>query len=85
MGLQPPTIWPGHHLGAIDARAIVPVKDTHGGLTIFALGRPTHYLLDGEWYAAASTRETAPVVLAASCGGDTEDQSDGGDTPRPRA
>ena len=44
----PASIWPSHHLGAIDARAIVRVEDPHGGLIIYAYGRPTHYLLDGE-------------------------------------
>jgi hypothetical protein len=39
-------------MGAVDARAIVPVQDAHGGVTIFYQGRPTHYLLAGEWYEA---------------------------------
>ena len=26
---------------AVDARAIVPVQDTHGGVTIYYQGRPT--------------------------------------------
>ena len=52
----PASIWPSHHLCAIDARAIVRVEDPHGGLSIYAYGRPTHYLLDGEWYAAAPRR-----------------------------
>ena len=39
-------------MGAVDARAIVPVEDAHGGVTIYYLGRPTHYLLAGEWYQA---------------------------------
>ena len=39
-------------MGAIDARAIVPVQDTHGGVTIYYQGRPTRYLLAGEWYEA---------------------------------
>ncbi len=46
---------PGPHLtgmGAVDARAIVPVKDAHGGVSIYYLGRPTYYLLAGEWYQA---------------------------------
>ena len=38
--------------GAVDARAIVPVQDAHGGVTIYYQGRPTHYLLAGEWYEA---------------------------------
>ena len=37
---------------AVDARAIVPVQDTHGGVTIYYQGRPTRYLLAGEWYEA---------------------------------
>ncbi|MDP6581876.1 MAG: hypothetical protein QF681_14575 [Vicinamibacterales bacterium] len=40
-------------MGAVDARAIVPVEDVHGGLTIYYQGRPTHYLLAGEWYLAS--------------------------------
>ena len=39
-------------MGAVDARAIVPVQDAHGGVTIYYRGRPTHYLLAGEWYQA---------------------------------
>ena len=39
-------------MGAVDARAIVPVEDAHGGVTIYYQGRPTHYLLAGEWYRA---------------------------------
>ncbi len=39
-------------MGAVDARAIVPVQDAHGGVTIYYQGRPTHYLLAGEWYQA---------------------------------
>ena len=38
--------------GAVDVRDIRPVQDAHGGLTIFYKGRPTHYLLGGEWYQA---------------------------------
>ncbi|MDP7340235.1 MAG: hypothetical protein QF786_13025, partial [Vicinamibacterales bacterium] len=40
-------------MGAVDARAIVPVEDVHGGLTIYYQGRPTRYLLAGEWYLAS--------------------------------
>ena len=39
-------------MGAVDARAIVPVEDAHGGVTIYYQGHPTHYLLAGEWYRA---------------------------------
>ena len=39
-------------MGAVDARAIVPVKDAHGGVTIYHRGCPTHYLLAGERYEA---------------------------------
>ena len=49
------------HMGAIDARAIVPVRDAHGGLTMYSRGRPTHYLLAGEWYVAAP-RPHAPQL-----------------------
>lgn len=57
-------------MAAVDARDIVTVQDPHGGLTVYFQDRPTHYLLDGEWYRAAplppgaaplpaSARETA--------------------------
>ena len=48
----PPGSWDMKLMGAVDARAIVPVADPHGGLTIYYRGRPTHYLLAGEWYLA---------------------------------
>ena len=38
--------------GAVDARAIVSVKDPHGGLTVYYRGRPISYLMAGEWYPA---------------------------------
>jgi len=47
--------------GAIDARAIVPVVDAHGGVTIYCQGRPIHYLLGGEWYAARPDLPRPPV------------------------
>mgnify|MGYP006928238029 CR=1 FL=1 len=53
MDRQPPSIRHRPHMGAIDARAIVPVRDAHGGVTIYSRGRLTHYLLAGEWYTAA--------------------------------
>ena len=43
-------------MGAVDARAIVPVEDVHGGLTIYYQGRPIRYLLAGEWYLASPGR-----------------------------
>lgn len=52
-------------VGAVDARDIRPVQDSHGGLTIYYRGRPTHYLLEGEWYHAfpepTGNRATADV------------------------
>ena len=39
-------------MAAFDARDIVTVQDAHGGLTVYFQDRPTHYLLDGEWYRA---------------------------------
>ena len=48
----PPSIRDLKLMGAVDARAIVPVQDAHGGVTIYYQGRPTHYLLSGEWYEA---------------------------------
>lgn len=49
---SPPGIRDLKLMGAVDARAIVPVQDAHGGVTIYYQGRPTHYLLAGEWYEA---------------------------------
>ena len=39
-------------IAAVDARDIVTVQDSHGGRTVYFRDRPTHYLLDGEWYRA---------------------------------
>jgi len=39
-------------MAAVDARDIVTVQDSHGGRTVYFRDRPTHYLLDGEWYRA---------------------------------
>lgn len=50
------------HMGAIDARVIVPVRDAHGGVTMYSRGCPTHYLLAGEWYVAAP-RPRAPRLV----------------------
>jgi len=49
-------------MGAVDARAIVPVEDAHGGVTIYYQGRPTHYLLAGEWYQAVPAQR-GPIQL----------------------
>ena len=49
---SPPGIRDLKLMGAVAARAIVPVQDAHGGVTIYYQGRPTHYLLAGEWYEA---------------------------------
>ena len=49
---SPPSIRDLKLMGAVDARVIVPVQDAHGGVTIYYRGRPTHYLLAGEWYQA---------------------------------
>ncbi len=56
-------------MGAVDARDIVPVEDIHGGVTIYHRGRPTRYLLAGEWYQArpelGPLGATSPVEPAA--------------------
>ncbi|SVA41348.1 uncharacterized protein METZ01_LOCUS94202 [marine metagenome] len=39
--------------GAVDARAIVTVKDPYGGLTVYYRGRLISYLMAGEWYPAS--------------------------------
>ena len=49
-------------MAAVDARDIVTVEDPHGGLTVYFRDRPTHYLLDGEWYRAVPLPgSSAPV------------------------
>ncbi len=58
--------WPPSHSGASDARAIIPVKDAHGGVTIYSHGRPSYYLLAGEWYAAAPAPDLASVAASTS-------------------
>ena len=47
-----PTLREPAPTAAFDARDIVTVQDAHGGLTVYFQDRPTHYLLDGEWYRA---------------------------------
>jgi hypothetical protein len=49
-------------MAAVDARDIVTVQDSHGGLTVYFRDRPTHYLLDGEWYRAVPPGSAAPVA-----------------------
>ena len=49
---SPPSTRDLKLMGAVDARAIVPVQDAHGGVTIYYQGRPTRYLMAGEWYQA---------------------------------
>ena len=39
-------------VAAIDARALVPVSDEIGGVVIYLSGRPSYYVLNGEWFAA---------------------------------
>lgn len=62
------------HMGAIDARAIVSVGDAHGGVTMYSGGRPTRYLLAGEWYVAAP-RPRAPRLAESPVRTRTGDQS----------
>lgn len=76
MDLPPFVTWPPRHAGASDARAIVPVRDPYGGLTIYSHGRPTHYLLAGEWFAAASPPASDAV-------GSTTPRPALSETPRP--
>jgi hypothetical protein len=35
-----------------DARAVVAVEDDIGGTVIYTNGRPSYYVLDGEWFQA---------------------------------
>jgi hypothetical protein len=72
MDLPPSVTWPRRHSGASDARAIVPVRDAHGGLTIYAHGRPTYYLLAGEWYPAAPSPASGGVASATPRPGPSE-------------
>lgn len=51
-------------MAAVDARDIVTVQDSHGGLTVYFRDRPTHYLLDGEWYRAVPS-PGAPALVPA--------------------
>jgi hypothetical protein len=44
-------------VGAVDARDILPVQDEHGGVTIYYRGRPSLYMLAGEWYRASPEPE----------------------------
>ena len=53
---------------AVDARAICPVADQHGGLVLYDRGRPTHYLLAGEWYTAIPFDPHHPPWRAAAHG-----------------
>ncbi len=63
---SPPSIRDLKLMGAVDARAIVPVQDAHGGVTIYYQGRLTHYLLAGEWYQALPEPTGGSVSRAAS-------------------
>ena len=37
---------------AVDARTLVPVSDEIGGVVIYLNGRPSYYVLNGEWFTA---------------------------------
>jgi hypothetical protein len=39
---------------AVDARSLVPVSDEIGGVVIYIGGRPSYYVLNGEWFAAVA-------------------------------
>ena len=52
MELLRPSICDFEAPGAVDARAIVSVKDPYGGLTVYYRGRLISYLMAGEWYPA---------------------------------
>ena len=52
MELLPPGIRDMEAAGAVDARAIVPVRDPYGGLTVYYRGRLIRYLMAGEWCPA---------------------------------
>ena len=51
-------------MAAVDARDIVTVRDSHGGCTVYFRDRPTHYLLDGEWYRAIPLPGSAATAPA---------------------
>lgn len=58
---RPPTLDELAWTGAIDARLVASVTDEHGGVTIYYGGRPTQYLVGGEWFVA----RPAPTVTEA--------------------
>ena len=39
-------------VAAVDARTLVPVSDEIGGVVIYLSGRPSYYVLNGEWFTA---------------------------------
>ena len=46
----------------LDARAIVPISDEMGGVSLYISGQPAYYILNGEWFEAVSvTREKKSV------------------------
>lgn len=36
----------------LDARAIVPIADEEGGISLYISGQPAYYIFNGEWYEA---------------------------------
>ena len=55
-------------VGAVDARDILPVQDAHGGVTVYYQGRPSHYMLAGEWYRASPEPEILGRATSTMCG-----------------
>ena len=52
----------------VDARAIVPIADEEGGISLFISGQAAYYIFNGEWFEA--------VVMK-------REQKSGCDTDRP--
>jgi|AP95_1055475.scaffolds.fasta_scaffold36034_2 hypothetical protein len=71
MSQETSSIHHHQHMGAIDARALVPVRDAHGGVTMYSRGCPTHYLLAGEWYVAAPRPRAPQLAESPSPAGST--------------
>ena len=55
-------------VGAVDARDILPVQDAHGGVTVYYQGRPSLYMLAGEWYRASPEPEILSRATSTMCG-----------------
>jgi len=69
-------------VGAVDARDILPVQDAHGGVTVYYQGRPSLYMLAGEWYRASPEPDILGRATSKLCG---SSPSEGRKPPSPLA